>query len=170
MVTDRMAVLECRVEAKPMPTFNWITPAGVTGFNVQSSVMDPQNNLIFISRLEFTRTALSGDAGQYSCTGFNVAGNFSQSATLTVLGETALFVFILYSLLEYTTFLAPRGISRQKYIICFPKGGFRCVALQMSVTHLYSMELIIIMEEIHRLPLSEKLLSLMIFASLVWRN
>ena len=90
VVTDRMAILECRVEAKPMPTFNWITPAGVTGFNVQNTVVDPQNNLIFISRLEFTRTALSSDDGQYSCTGYNVAGNFSQNAMLTVLGETIL--------------------------------------------------------------------------------
>ena len=91
VVTDRMAILECRVEAKPMPTFIWITPAGLTGFNVQNCIQDPTNNLIFISRLEFTRTALSSDAGQYSCTGSNVAGNFSQSATLTVLGETILF-------------------------------------------------------------------------------
>ena len=87
---DRMAVLECRVEAKPMPVFTWITPAGVTGFIVQNCIRDPVNNLIFISRLEFNRTALSSDNGQYNCTGYNPAGNFSQSATLTVLGETIL--------------------------------------------------------------------------------
>ena len=90
VVTDRMVVLECRVEAKPMPSFTWITPAGLTGFNVQNRIQDPTNNLIFISRLEFTRTALSSDAGQYSCTGYSVAGHFSQDATLTVLGETIL--------------------------------------------------------------------------------
>ena len=76
------------MEAKPIPVFTWRTPAGVTEFNVQNTVMDPLNNLIYISRLEFTRTALSMDAGQYSCTGLNVAGNFSQSVALTVLGET----------------------------------------------------------------------------------
>ena len=91
VVTDKMTILVCRVEAKPMPTFNWITPAGLTSFNVQSCTVDPTNNLTFISHLEFSRAALSGDAGQYSCTGNNVADNFSQDATLTVLGETFLF-------------------------------------------------------------------------------
>ena len=90
MVADGMAVMECQVEAKPMPTFTWITPAGLTGFNVQNCIQDPTNNLIFISRLEFNRTAMPSDAGQYSCTGYNPAGNFSQNATLTVLGETIL--------------------------------------------------------------------------------
>ena len=89
-----MAVLECRVEAKPMPTFTWITPADVTGFNVQNCIVDPTNNLIFISRLEFTRTALTSDAGQYGCTGYNVAGNFSRNAILTVFGETILLYTI----------------------------------------------------------------------------
>ena len=98
VLTDRIAILECRVEAKPMPTFSWITPAGLTGFNVQNCIQDPTNNLIFISRLEFTRTALSSDAGQYSCTGYNVAGNFSRNATLTVLGETIL----LHTSWDYT--------------------------------------------------------------------
>ena len=91
VVTDKMTILECRVEAKPMPTFNWTTPAGLNGFDVQSFTVDPTNNLTFISRLEFSRAALSGDAGQYSCTGYNVAGHFSQDATLTVLGQTFLF-------------------------------------------------------------------------------
>ena len=98
VVTDIMAILECRVEAKPMPTFNWITLAGLTGFNVQNCIQDPTNNLIFISRLEFNRTAMPSDAGQYSCTGSNIAGNFSQNATLTVLGETIL----LHTSWDYT--------------------------------------------------------------------
>ena len=98
VVTDRMAALECRVEAKPMPTFSWMTPAALTGFNVQNCIQDPTNNLIFISRLEFNRTAMPSDAGQYSCTGYNIAGIFSQNATLTVLGETIL----LHTSWDYT--------------------------------------------------------------------
>ena len=98
VVTDGMAVLECRVEAKPMPTFTWITPAGLTGFNVQNCIQDPTNNLIFISRLEFNRTAMPSDAGQYICTGYNYEGDFSQNATLTVLGETHL----LHTSWDYT--------------------------------------------------------------------
>lgn len=95
--TGTTARLECAAEGHPSPQIAWQKDGGTDFPAARERRMHvmPDDDVFFIAKVK------TEDMGVYSCTAQNAAGSLSANATLTVLGESAIwltevfFVFFL---------------------------------------------------------------------------
>lgn len=86
--TGTTARLECAAEGHPSPQIAWQKDGGTDFPAARERRMHvmPDDDVFFIAKVK------TEDMGVYSCTAQNAAGSLSANATLTVLGESAIWL------------------------------------------------------------------------------